>query len=49
MLMLFDAGTKGRGWSDIGYHFVILRNGTIENGRFVGLVGANFQQNTHLS
>lgn len=24
---------KGNSWSDIGYHFVILRNGTIKKGR----------------
>jgi len=24
---------KEKGWSDIGYHYVIRRNGTIENGR----------------
>jgi N-acetylmuramoyl-L-alanine amidase len=30
-----------RGWSDIGYHYVITRDGTIEDGRPVGLVGAH--------
>ncbi len=24
---------RGRGWSDIGYHFVIRRNGVVERGR----------------
>lgn len=28
-----DAPPKGNGWSDIGYHHVIRRNGTIEPGR----------------
>jgi N-acetylmuramoyl-L-alanine amidase len=29
-----------RGWNDIGYHYVILRNGEIENGRPVEIIGA---------
>ena len=33
--------TKERGWSDIGYHFVIRRNGTIENGRAIETIGAH--------
>lgn len=32
---------KGRGWSDIGYHFVILRDGTIEGGRPLERIGAH--------
>ena len=32
---------KERGWKDIGYHFVIRRNGTIEKGRDVEVVGAH--------
>jgi len=28
-----DPKPKGRGWLDIGYNYVILRNGLIENGR----------------
>ncbi|NSX54045.1 peptidoglycan recognition protein family protein [Parasulfitobacter algicola] len=28
-----DAPPKGRGWSDIGYHYFIRKNGTLENGR----------------
>lgn len=36
-----------RGWSDIGYHFVIKRNGLIEGGRSVEEPGAHAQgQNT---
>ena len=30
-----------RGWSDIGYHWVIRRNGTVEPGRPVDAVGAH--------
>lgn len=30
-----------RGWSDIGYHYVIRRNGRIELGRDLGDVGAH--------
>jgi N-acetylmuramoyl-L-alanine amidase len=33
--------TKERGWSDIGYHFVIRRNGEVETGRPVAKVGAH--------
>ena len=29
------------GWSDIGYHFVIRRDGTIENGRPIERIGAH--------
>lgn len=32
---------KLRGWSDIGYHYVIQRNGQVETGRHVDLVGAH--------
>ena len=31
---------KNRGWSDIGYHYVVRRNGEIEVGRDEDLVGA---------
>ncbi|QPI17196.1 endolysin [Pectobacterium phage phiPccP-1] len=34
---------KERGWLDIGYHFVIRRDGTIEEGREVGSVGAHVE------
>lgn len=33
--------TKGRGWSDIGYHFVIELDGSIRNGRPVERIGAH--------
>ena len=32
---------KARGWSDIGYHYVIRRNGTPETGRPEATVGAH--------
>lgn len=32
---------KARGWSDIGYHYVIRRNGTVEKGRPDARVGAH--------
>lgn len=28
-----DPKPRGRGWSDIGYHYVIRRNGLVETGR----------------
>lgn len=30
-----------KGWSDIGYHFVIRRNGEVEAGRPVGVIGSH--------
>lgn len=32
---------KRQGWSDIGYHYVIYRNGHIEPGRDIDLIGAH--------
>jgi N-acetyl-anhydromuramyl-L-alanine amidase AmpD len=32
---------RDNGWSAIGYHFVIRRDGTIEGGRPVGAIGAH--------
>jgi len=32
---------KGNGWSDIGYHYIIYRDGSIHNGRPVFQVGAH--------
>lgn len=31
----------GRGWSDIGYHYVVYRNGHVVDGRDVDLIGAH--------
>lgn len=38
-----DEWHKKLGWSGIGYHFVIRRNGEIENGRPVEVTGAHCQ------
>lgn len=32
---------KGRGWSDIGYHYVVYLDGTIHDGRDVDKIGAH--------
>lgn len=32
---------KGKGWSDIGYHYVVDLDGTIEAGRTLDVVGAH--------
>ncbi len=36
-----DLWHKQRGWKGIGYHYVVLRDGTIENGRSIKEVGAH--------
>ena len=36
-----DWHVKGNGWSDIGYHYVIKRDGTLELGRDIKLNGAH--------
>ena len=39
---------KQQGWSDIGYHYVVYRNGHIEPGRDVDLIGAHCEgHNSH--
>lgn len=38
-----NAWHKQRGWSMIGYHFLILLDGTIQIGRPIGMVGAHVQ------
>ena len=38
---------KAQGWSDIGYHYVIYRNGHIETGRDVDLIGAHCVKGGH--
>lgn len=40
---------KGKGWSDIGYHFVITRKGTIELGRDIDAVGAHVKGYNRIS
>ena len=36
-----DWHVKGRGWSDIGYHYVIQLDGTISQGRPINKAGAH--------
>lgn len=36
---------NGNGWSDIGYHFVIRLDGTIEKGRDIDVTGAHCKGN----
>lgn len=36
-----DWHVNGNGWSDIGYHYVIKRNGLVEAGRPVSISGAH--------
>lgn len=36
-----DWHVNGNGWSDIGYHFIIRRDGTVEAGRNISRVGAH--------
>ena len=36
-----DAWHRFKGWAGIGYHFVILRDGTIEHGRNLKMIGAH--------
>ena len=39
---------NGRGWRDIGYHFVIYRDGSIHTGRDIDCAGAHcLQHNAH--
>lgn len=38
-----DRWHRERGWLGIGYHFVIRRNGKVENGRPVEKIGAHVQ------
>jgi N-acetyl-anhydromuramyl-L-alanine amidase AmpD len=36
---------KGRGWSDVGYHYVVRRDGTVEEGRAEEVIGAHAYDN----
>ena len=39
---------KNNGWAGIGYHFLIRKDGTIERGRRMNMLGAHcYQQNWH--
>lgn len=36
-----DWHVSGNGWKDIGYHFVIYRDGTVHTGRDINQIGAH--------
>jgi N-acetyl-anhydromuramyl-L-alanine amidase AmpD len=36
-----DPKPVGNGWSDIGYHYLITRDGAIQEGRFIEKMGAH--------
>jgi N-acetylmuramoyl-L-alanine amidase len=36
-----DEWHRARGWNQIGYHYVVRRDGTVEHGRSVKTVGAH--------
>lgn len=38
---------EGNGWSDIGYHYVIRRNGVVEEGRPLEQAGAHVAGHNH--
>ena len=38
---------KGNGWDDIGYHFLIHQDGTVERGRLLDKVGAHTWGNNY--
>jgi len=40
---------RQKGWLDIGYHYVIRRDGTVEKGRQDGVPGAHARGFNHLS
>lgn len=40
---------KAKGWRDIGYHFVIRRDGRVEKGRGVAEIGSHVQGHNHNS
>lgn len=40
---------KEQGWDDIGYHYVIKKDGTIEYGRLITTVGAHCKGQNHRS
>jgi|TARA_R110000744_G_scaffold107262_2_gene203766 N-acetylmuramoyl-L-alanine amidase len=42
-----DWHVKGNGWDDIGYHFVIRLDGSIEYGRMVDKYGAHAKGNNY--
>lgn len=34
---------RAKGWADVGYHFIVRRNGTVEKGRPLSQTGAHVQ------
>lgn len=44
-----DRWHKARGWRGIGYHFVILRDGTVEVGRPLNQIGAHVRGHNRTS
>lgn len=44
-----DRWHRARGWRMVGYHYIIRRDGTVENGRPVEDVGAHAAGNNHHS
>ena len=38
---------EGNKWRDIGYHYVIRRDGTVEDGRPIEQIGAHVAHNNH--
>ena len=40
---------KVRGWAGIGYHYLIRKNGTIEQGRLPNMIGAHVKDNNETS
>lgn len=40
---------KAKGWTDVGYHFVIRRDGRVEKGRAVDEIGSHVQGHNHNS
>ena len=44
-----DWHVRDNRWSDIGYHFVIRRDGTLEHGREAGKIGAHTRGHNHES
>jgi len=42
-----DWHVNGNAWSDVGYHRIIRRDGTLENGRSFGVAGAHCKGHNH--
>ena len=38
---IYDWHVNGNGWSDIGYHYIVLGNGEVVSGRHVNKTGAH--------